>query len=175
MKADATLQPHLISRGRPCRFGAALFVNFGRGIAVVRHYERNARRALRLQRNKAMAFDERAAGGGSAATSEPPGMVDGLIEPATHPSVLPVEGTLRVPVHSELIQNVKALLGRGERRILLDLARLSDIDAAGIGELVRAFNATRAAGGVLQIANASRHVSQPLEISGLLGLLTAGA
>ena len=154
MKADATLQPHLISRERPCRFAAAWFVNFGRGIAVVRHYERNAR---------------------SAATTEPPGMVDGLIEPTTRPSVLPVVGTLRVPVHSELLQTVKALLGRGERRILLDLARLSDIDAAGIGELVRAFNATRAAGGVLQIANASRHVGQPLEISGLLGLLTAGA
>jgi hypothetical protein len=35
-----------------------------------------------------------------------------------------VEGTLRAPVNFELSQRVQALLGRGERRIFLDLSRL---------------------------------------------------
>jgi hypothetical protein len=40
--------------------------------------------------------------------------------------------------------NVYSLLLDGERRILLDLGRLSDLDAGGVGELVHAFNTTNA-------------------------------
>ena len=86
-------------------------------------------------------------------------------------AILPVEGSLRAPVSAKLRRRVEALLGRGERQVVLDLADVSDIDAAGIGELVRAFNAMRAAGGVLQIAHASRHVGKVLQVTGVLGLL----
>lgn len=96
------------------------------------------------------------------------------LEQCTHRSILAVEGTLRAPVNAELSQRVQALLARGERRILLDLSRLSDIDAAGVGELVRAFNTTSAAGGILQIVHANRRVCQLLNIAGVLKLLTAG-
>ena len=96
------------------------------------------------------------------------------LEQCTHRSILEVEGTLRAPVNAELSQRVQALLARGERRILLDLSRLSDMDAAGVGELVRAFNTTSAAGGILQIVDASRRVRQLLNIAGVLKLLTAG-
>ena len=99
----------------------------------------------------------------------------GLLEQCTRRSILEVEGALRAPVTSELRQGVHARLVRGERRILLDLSRLSDIDAAGVGELVGAFNTTSAAGGVLQIAHASRRVGQLLHIAGVLQLLTGGA
>jgi len=51
-------------------------------------------------------------------------------------SILQVEGGLRTPVGPELSRRISGLLARGERRILLDLAQLTDIDAAGIGELV---------------------------------------
>ena len=95
------------------------------------------------------------------------------LEQCTHRSILEVEGTLRAPVNAELSQRVQALLARGERRILLDLSRLSDIDAAGVGELVRAFNTTSAAGGILQIVYANRRVRQLLNIAGVLTLLTA--
>ena len=97
------------------------------------------------------------------------------LEQCTHRSILEVEGTLRAPVNAELSQRVQALLARGERRILLDLSRLSDMDAAGVGELVRAFNTTNAAGGILQIVDASRRVRQLLNIAGVLKLLTAGS
>jgi len=82
-------------------------------------------------------------------------------------TTLEVEGALRHPVSRELRHQVAALVGLGERQILVDLTRLSDIDAAGVGELVRAFNITRNAGGVLQIANANRRVRQILQASGL--------
>ena len=96
------------------------------------------------------------------------------LEPCTHRSILEVEGTLRAWGNAELSQKVQALLARGERRILLDLSRLSDIDAAGVGELVRAFTTTSAAGGILQIVYANRRVRQLLNIAGVLKFLTAG-
>jgi anti-anti-sigma factor len=90
-------------------------------------------------------------------------------------SIVPVEGTLRAPATAKLRRRVEALVGRGERQVVLDLADLSDIDAAGIGELVRAFNAMKAAGGVLQISHPSRHVRKLLQVTGVLGLLNLGA
>ena len=67
------------------------------------------------------------------------------MEHGTQVSVLEVEGTLRAPMNRELGHRVEALLCRGERRVVLDLVRLTDIDAAGVGELVGAFNMTNEA------------------------------
>jgi anti-anti-sigma factor len=92
----------------------------------------------------------------------------------THATVLEVDGGLRAPVSTELRERVTALLGRGERRIVLDLARLADIDAAGIGELVNVMNAANAAGAMLRIAQATRHVRRLLRATGLSGLLSDG-
>jgi anti-anti-sigma factor len=86
-------------------------------------------------------------------------------------SVVDVDGDLRAPVSPELRHTVDARLARGERRIVLNLARLSDIDAAGIGELIRARDAAMAAGGVLHIAHASGRVRHLLDIAGILSLL----
>ena len=93
-------------------------------------------------------------------------------EPCTDESILDVEGTLRVPLNSGLSEHVRALLLSGERRILLDLGRLSDIDAGGVGELVRAFNTTTAAGGVLWIAHANGRVRQLLDVAGVLRFMS---
>jgi anti-anti-sigma factor len=90
-------------------------------------------------------------------------------------SIVEVEDPLRAPLNSELSHHVEALLRGGERRVLLDLARLDDIDAAGVGELIRAFKMTDAAGGVLQIAHASSRVRRILRLTGVLGVLTADA
>jgi anti-anti-sigma factor len=80
-------------------------------------------------------------------------------------STLEVEGTLRAPLSAALRRSVEALLRRGHHCILLNLARLSDIDAAGIGELLHAYERTRAAGGVLRISHASRHVRRLLDVT----------
>jgi anti-sigma B factor antagonist len=87
--------------------------------------------------------------------------------------IIPVEEALQAPVNAQVRQRIHAVLRNGARRIRLDLSRLSSIDAAGVGELVSAFNATKAAGGVLDIAHASRRVRRVLEVTGVYGLLTA--
>lgn len=87
-------------------------------------------------------------------------------------SVLEVGGSFREPVDNDLRDDVATMLKRGRRRIVLDLARVSDVDAAGVGELVRAFNLVYAAGGELRIANASERVEHFLRVTGVLALVT---
>ena len=96
-----------------------------------------------------------------------------LVQEDTELSILQVEGALRGAEITEFSRRVETLLHRGERRILLDLSHLSNIDAAGVGGLVQAFNATSRLGGVLQITNARGHVRRILEVTGVLPLLNA--
>jgi anti-anti-sigma factor len=86
-------------------------------------------------------------------------------------SVLRVERPLRAPVTLELRHRVQALLRSGERRILLDLVGVSELDAAGVGELVHAYNMTTGASGVLRIANSAGSVRDLLVRVGLFDLL----
>ena len=90
-------------------------------------------------------------------------------------AVLHVESRLRVPVSTDLRHRVRALLRRGNRRILLDLAAVSDLDAAGVGELVRAYNMTVAANGVLRVAHAFGRIRELLARVGLFDLLNVNS
>ena len=54
-------------------------------------------------------------------------------------SVLHLAGFLQAPLNGDLRQRIRALVDRGERHIVVELASVSRIDAAGVGELVRAF------------------------------------
>jgi anti-anti-sigma factor len=88
--------------------------------------------------------------------------------------VLSLNGPLRVPVDGELRQNIYALLRRGERLIVLDLTRVPSIDAAGVGELVHAYNVASMAQSVVQIVHATPRVQQILEHAGLFQILSVG-
>jgi anti-anti-sigma factor len=68
---------------------------------------------------------------------------------------------------------VRALLGAGERAIVLDLTHVPSIDAAGVGQLVRAYNMTAAVNGALRIAHPNARVREMLRRASLLGLLSA--
>ena len=85
-----------------------------------------------------------------------------VIERRARLSIVALEGTLRAPHSAELTRRIQALLDRGERRIVVSLSDLTDIDAAGVGELARSYNLVTAAGGVLWIGYAESHVRQLL-------------
>ena len=95
----------------------------------------------------------------------------GALKAHTRFSVLELGGALQAPLNGELRQQVEALLGRNERRILVNLAGLSAIDAAGVGALVDAYVIASQAGGVLRVTEASTRVRQLLEVAGVLNLL----
>jgi anti-sigma B factor antagonist len=59
--------------------------------------------------------------------------------------------------------SVGALLRLGARRIVLDLSSISGIDAAGIGELVRACNMSASVNGALRVVHATARVRELLE------------
>jgi anti-sigma B factor antagonist len=110
---------------------------------------------------------------GRARNREP--FMTSTLQPCTPFSILQLEGGLRTPIGPELSRSIRRLLARGERRILLDLAQVSDVDAAGVGELVRAFNTINAAGGILRITRARRRIRQLLRVAGVFRLLNGGA
>ena len=85
-----------------------------------------------------------------------------------------LNGALQAPFDGELRRSVRALVGRGERLLVLDLAGVHRIDAAGVGELVRAYNMAIAAQGGLRIVHATAWVRQILQRVGLFDILTEG-
>jgi anti-anti-sigma factor len=90
-------------------------------------------------------------------------------------SVLLLAGALRWPVSPDLRQHVEALLGRGERTILVDLSGVTAIDAAGVGELVRLRAMAEIANGELWIENAGATTRTLLERACLFELLCLDA
>jgi anti-sigma B factor antagonist len=88
-------------------------------------------------------------------------------------AVVTVEGPLRAPVSGRLREGVEFLLERGERAIVLDLARVMAVDAAGLGELVRAYNMASAAGGRLRVVDAPRRVRELIDLSRLSAVFAA--
>jgi anti-sigma B factor antagonist len=111
---------------------------------------------------------------GGRATATILDRVHATSETDSRSATLRVEGTLRAPVDDVLRVRVEALLQQGVRRVLLDLSGLSDIDAAGVGELIHIVNVAVAAGGAVEIAGVNRRVHHVLEVVGVLKLLTAG-
>ena len=79
-----------------------------------------------------------------------------ILEQCTHPSLLEVDGRLQAPANSTLIQRVQTRLFRGERRIFLDLSRVTAIDAAGVGKLIRSSTPQGR-----QVASCGWHVQPP--------------
>ena len=84
-----------------------------------------------------------------------------------------IDGPLIVPVNPDLLTNVSALLRRSERGIVLDLSRVSRIDAGGVGELVGAYNIACAMSGSLRIVHANKWVHEILARAHLFDLLSA--
>lgn len=63
---------------------------------------------------------------------------------------------------------MKDLLGKGEKKILLNLGEISYLDSSGVGELVSAFTSTRNQGGELKLLNLTKKVQDLLLITKLL-------
>jgi anti-sigma B factor antagonist len=67
--------------------------------------------------------------------------------------------TLRDAVHD--------VLGKGQKKILLNLGEINYIDSSGIGELVSGFTSVRNAGGELKLLNLTKKVHDLLQITKL--------
>ena len=87
-------------------------------------------------------------------------------------SVVRLGEALRTPVSVGLRKRVEALLARGRRSIALDLAGVTDLDAAGVGELVRVYTMAGAAKAGLWVENATPRAGNLLDLAGLFPFLS---
>src|ERR1700727_517706 len=71
------------------------------------------------------------------------------------------EGRVTIP------DAVRDLLGKGQKKILLNLGDISYIDSSGIGELVSAFTTVKNSGGELKLLNLTKKVHDLLQITKL--------
>ena len=62
---------------------------------------------------------------------------------------------------------VKDLLGKGNKKILLNLGDVNYIDSSGIGELVSAYTTVKNQGGELKLLNLTKKVHDLLQITKL--------
>ena len=101
-------------------------------------------------------------------------MIAVATSPIRHSQVIRVEGPLHAPVSNGLrhaIWNVVDNRGAAAA-VVLDLAEVSEIDAAGVGELVYLYNLVTESNGTFRIMNPTRYVRHVLARVGLLELLT---
>ena len=87
--------------------------------------------------------------------------------------ILYVNRPLRAPMDGDVRHQMAALLRCGERHIVVDLKQVTRIDAAGVGELVRAYNMARAVGATVQLVNPSARVRALISRVGLADVLLA--
>ena len=66
-----------------------------------------------------------------------------------------------------LRDTIRELVGRGNKKILLNLCEVTYIDSSGIGGLVSAFNITRSQGGELKLLNLTKKVHDLLRMTKL--------
>ena len=96
-----------------------------------------------------------------------------VVSPPDHTAghTLYVNGLLGTPMNKDVRHRIGSLLRCGERQIVLDLKHVTNIDAAGVGELVRAHNMARAVGATVVFVNPSAHVRELITRVGLADVL----
>jgi|SRR5882762_11700759 anti-sigma B factor antagonist len=83
-------------------------------------------------------------------------------------TVLDLSGRITLGEGSVVLRDViREILGKGEKKILLNLGDVTYIDSSGIGELVSAFTAVRKEGGELKLLNLTKKVHDLLQITKL--------
>jgi anti-sigma B factor antagonist len=68
---------------------------------------------------------------------------------------------------SALRETLREIVGKNQKKILLNLGEVTYIDSSGIGELVSAFTTVTNAGGQLKMLNLTKRVKDLLQITKL--------
>jgi len=83
-------------------------------------------------------------------------------------AVVDMSGRITLGEGSVVLRDtIRDLIGKGNKKILLNLGDVTYIDSSGIGELVSAFTAVRRAGGELKLLNLTKKVHDLLQITKL--------
>ena len=87
--------------------------------------------------------------------------VDGVV-------IVDLSGRITLGEGSVILRDsVRELLGKGNKKILLNLGDVNYIDSSGIGELVSAYTTVKNQGGELKLLNLTKKVHDLLQITKL--------
>ena len=83
-------------------------------------------------------------------------------------TIVDLSGRITLGEGSVILRDtVRELMGKGSKKILLNLGDVNYIDSSGIGELVSAFTTVRNQGGELKLLNLTKKVHDLLQITKL--------
>ena len=83
-------------------------------------------------------------------------------------TIVDLSGRITLGEGSVILRDtVRELMGKGSKKILLNLGDVNYIDSSGIGELVSAFTSVRNQGGELKLLNLTKKVHDLLQITKL--------
>ncbi len=83
-------------------------------------------------------------------------------------TIVDLSGRITLGEGSVILRDtVRDLVGKGNKKILLNLGDVTYIDSSGIGELVSAFTTVRNQGGELKLLNLTKKVHDLLQITKL--------
>jgi anti-sigma B factor antagonist len=84
--------------------------------------------------------------------------------------ILTVTGEITLNTGGDVVlrDKVRSLLHQGRRHLLIDLADVSYVDSAGLGELVRSYVTSKNASGSLQLVNVTKRLKDLLTITKLV-------
>jgi len=83
-------------------------------------------------------------------------------------TIMDLSGRITLGEGSVILRDtIRDILGKGNKKILLNLGDVTYIDSSGIGELVSAFTAVRKEGGELKLLNLTKKVHDLLQITKL--------
>lgn len=83
-------------------------------------------------------------------------------------TIVDLSGRITLGEGSVILRDtIRDLVGKGQKKILLNLGDVTYIDSSGIGELVSAFTTVRNQGGELKLLNLTKKVHDLLQITKL--------
>jgi anti-sigma B factor antagonist len=83
-------------------------------------------------------------------------------------SIVDLSGRITLGEGSSTIREmVRDLLGKGQKKILLNLADVNYVDSSGLGELVSAFTTVKNQGGELKLLGVNKKIRDLLQITRL--------
>lgn len=83
--------------------------------------------------------------------------------------ILDLEGNIRLGEGcAELRKTLRFFMVKGERKIILNLAKVAHLDSSGLGELVAGFTNLQRNGGTLKLTNMTERVNELMIMTKLL-------
>ena len=86
-------------------------------------------------------------------------------------TILDIEGRLQIGEGDvKLREELRDVLGRGAKKVLLNLKGVKSMDSSGLGELIRCRHTAAQSGAVIKLLHVEDKVQQVLEMTRLIGV-----